>query len=33
LFPRGGNIGRLTEMTKTMRKAAPHRKDKWWHAD
>jgi hypothetical protein len=33
LFPRGGTIGRLTEMTRTMRDAAPHRKDKWWHAD
>jgi len=34
LFPRGGTIGRITEMTKTMRDAAPHPKDKWWvHAD
>ena len=30
LFPRGGTVGRLTEMTRTMRDAALHRKDKWW---
>lgn len=34
LFPRGGDIGRLIEMTRTIRDAAPHPKDKWWwHAD
>ena len=33
LFPRGGTIGRLTEMARTMRDAAPHPEDKWWHAD
>ncbi|HCS48613.1 MAG TPA: hypothetical protein DIW61_10290 [Candidatus Aminicenantes bacterium] len=34
LFPRGGAIGRLVEMTRTMREAAPHPKDKWWwHPD
>ena len=30
LFPRGGTIGLLTEMTRTMRDAAPKAEDKWW---
>jgi len=30
LFPRGGTIGLLTEMTRTMRNAAPKAEDKWW---
>ena len=30
LFPRGGTIGRLIEMTKTMKDAAPKTKDRWW---
>jgi hypothetical protein len=30
LFPRGGTIGRLTEMARAMRDAAFRREDKWW---
>ncbi len=30
LFPRGGTIGRLTEMAQAMREAAPRSEDKWW---